>query len=323
MHVWGVAALILLSLTSGPQEPPTVRTTVPLVVFSASVSDKKGHPLYGLTEQAFQVLDNGQERKVVVDASDVHSAPVNLVVLVQTSDFSTSALGKIQKVGPMIQGAVAGENGSAAIVSYDRKVTVIQDFTQDADKIDDAFTSLPKTDELDSRLLDATDYAIRMLSARPAGERQCILIIGQSRDRGSETKLSSVLTHLQRSGITVYGMTYSALLTAFTTKGSEYQPEANGSYLEGIKAAARLGKTNTVSTLVNATGGAESSFATKSKLENNLIGLGRDIHSRYLLSFTPADDSTATFHPVQITVKSKSDAVVRVRPGYWTTAAVQ
>ncbi len=320
MKTSGAIAAVLASLTMFAQEPPTVRTTVPLIAFPASVTDKKGHPLYGLGKQDFEVLDNGQPQKTTVDFSDVSSAPVNLVALVQTNDFSTSALGKIRKVGAMVQGAVTGANGSAAVLSYDSQVSVVQDFTRDADKISDAIRSLPQTEESGSRLLDAMLQAMRMLATRQAGERQCILIIGQSRDRGSETKLSAVLNQLQHTGITVYGLTYSAVLTAFTTKASEYQPTANGGYLEGITEAARLGKANTVSSLVNATGGTEVGFATKGKLENDLIGLGRDIHSRYLLSFTPANDATEKFHSVQVRVKSRNDATVHVRPGYWATA---
>ena len=138
----------------------------------------------------------------------------------------------------------------------------------------------------------------------------------RSRQRNEAERCHKALA----ADITVYGMTYSALLTAFTTKGSEYQPDANGSYIEGIKAAARLGKINTVTALVNATGGTETTFATKSKLENNLIGLGRDIHSRYLIAFTPLSESASSFHSVRIRVKTRSDAVVHARPGYWATS---
>lgn len=61
--------------------------------------------------------------------------------------------------------------------------------------------------------------------------------IGQSRD--SESKLGDVLDQLQNTGLTVYAIAYSAILTPFTTKGSEYQPAANGGYLEGITEAVR------------------------------------------------------------------------------------
>ncbi len=295
-----------------------MRTTVPLQVIPVSVEDAKGHPISGLKPADFLLLDNGQPRSATVDVNDVVAAPVALAVLIQTSDFARSALGKIRKVGAMIPGAVTGSGGTAAVLSYDEKITVRQEFTDDPDKVTGAFRTLEASEEADARLLDAVVAALDLLKARPAGERQSILIIGQNRDRGSKAKLNDVLRRLSHNGVTVYALTYSAFLTAFTTKASEYQPAANGGYLEGVKQAARLGKTNTVEALTKASGGSVAGFETKSKLENNLISLGSDMHSRYLLAFTPASEPIPSFHRIAIQVKDQSQDRVRARPGYWS-----
>ena len=302
---------------SSSQAPP-IRTTVPLVVFPASVTDRQGQPIAGLTASDFVLLDNGKPQRISVDASDISTAPAALAVLVQTNDFAKSALGKIRKVGTMIPDAVVGMHGVAAIITYDQQVAVQQEFTADTDQVAEAFWRLPESDEEDAHMLDALTLALRLLASRPSGERQCILVIGQNRDRGSESKLKDVLDRLDRSGITVYGMSFSSFLTAFTTKASEYQPPVNGSYLEGLKQAARLGKKNTLAALVAATGGQEYGFETKGKLENDLIALGRDLHSRYLLSFTPDYETNPSFHQLELRVKTRAEAKIRARPGYWT-----
>jgi hypothetical protein len=76
-------------------------------------------------------------------------------------------------------------------------------------------------------------------------------------------------------------------------------------------------KQDTGKILTASTGGRTLKFETKSKLENDLIRLGTDIHSRYMLSFTPAR-SEESFHRIIVEVKNRPDLTVRARPGYWS-----
>jgi hypothetical protein len=118
---------------------------------------------------------------------------------------------------------------------------------------------------------------------------------------------------IQRTGVTIYSLTYSAYLTPFTTRASEYSPPSGSIFTE----LTRLPKKNTVEALTTATGGRQMKFETKSKLENDLIRLGTEIHSRYLVSFTPDPAQTPSFHHLEVRIKDRPDAVVRARPGYW------
>jgi len=82
-------------------------------------------------------------------------------------------------------------------------------------------------------MVDAVNQSLRMLSGRPGSRRSNIVIIGESRDRGSETKLDDITQKLQSTGVTVYALKYSAYWTAFTTKPDEYRPTGGGP-LQGI-----------------------------------------------------------------------------------------
>jgi hypothetical protein len=119
--------------------------------------------------------------------------------------------------------------------------------------------------------------------------------------------------------VTIYSLTYSAYLTPFTTKSEDYQPSGGG-LLQAITETARLAKENTVKALTDLTGGQRFRFETKSKLENELIRLGTEIHSRYLLSFTPDLEQTPRFHHLQLQIKNRPDALVRARSGYWASS---
>jgi hypothetical protein len=73
--------------------------------------------------------------------------------------------------------------------------------------------------------------------------------------------------------------------------------------------------------LTDVTGGQRFRFETKSKLENDLIQVGTEIHNLYLLSFTPDLEQTQQFHQLQVQVRNHPGVVIRARPGYWTAPA--
>ena len=320
---------LVLGLFAGSllAQETTIRTSVPLVVLPTSVADRKGHFLAGLSASDFVVLDDGQPREIHVDDSDSEVSPVALVAVIQTSDLSLSALAKIRKVGAMISQAVVGANGEAAVVTFSDRVSVAQDFTNDADAIADVFQNLKPADTSEGRMIDAVQQAVDMLSHRPGPRRSALVIISESKDRGSEGKLDSVVSEIQRTRVTVYSLTYSAYLTPFTTRPSDYSPPPMAesknvrnevSALPMITEMARLAKKNTVQALTRATGGQELKFETKAKLENDLIRLGADIHSRYVISFTPEISSEPRFHRLEVRIKGRPNAIVHSRPGYWS-----
>jgi len=309
--------MLLAASLSG--QVPTIRTNVPLVVIPVSVTDQRGHFVYGLGPSDFVVLDNGQTRPIRVDDPDSITAPLALVAVVQTSDISDSALLKIKKVGTMVQDAVVGANGVAAVVTFADQVNIAQDFTSNGEDVAAAFRNLHSVDSRNGRLLDAVGKGLDMLAYRTMGTRSVLLIIGESKDRGSETRLQDLIPQLQQSGVTIYSLSYSAYLTPFTTKGGEYSPPEGGHgwILDSITEAVHATKQDTCKVLTGATGGRQLKFETKSKLENDLIRLGSDIHSRYILSFAPPESSTESFHRINVEISGRPELHVEARPGYW------
>ena len=314
MHRLIVQLLIAISVLS---QETTIRTTVPLVTIPVEVTDVHGNPIEGISATDFVLLDNGLPRPVSVDVLESGISPISLVAVVQTSDMSLAAVAKIKKIGSMIPLAVVGANGSAALVTYDAEVKLVQPFTTDADAISEAFSGLKASVARSGHMLDALDRALDLLAAQSGGHRRNILIIGEAKDRGSKAKLETIVQKLQRTGTTVYAMNYSKMLTPFTTKADEFEP--TGDYLQGMIELARLAKRNTMSTLTEMTGGKRFGFETKAGLERDLMLLSKDIHNRYLLSFTPAVEQTSSFHKIDVQVQNAPGAITRARPGYWST----
>lgn len=289
------------------------------MLLPASVTDQHGNPIGGLSASDFLLYDNAVLRPVRVDTSDEVAVPFRLVVAIQTSDISQAALEKIRKVGVMIEMAVAGERGRVAVIEFDECVRVVQPFTTDGDAIARTFRELRPSNNMGGCMLDAVDTAIDLLS-RNEGRLANILLISESRDRGSRCKLPDVVSAAQHAGVTLYSITYSAYLTPLTTKAGEYVPPRGGepNYILFITEALRLAKANTVEVLVNGTGGRRMGFATQSKLEKALLALGSEMHGRYILSFTPPMEKEASFHRLELKLRQRTDVVIRAKPGYWT-----
>ena len=246
-------------------------------------------------------------------------APVSVVVAVQSSGISAVALDKIQKVGAMIQPLIAGDKGRAAVITFDDEVVVQQEFTSNGSKLREAFENLRPGTIKKARMFDAVLEAVKMLEMRPENSPAWILfLLSESRDRGSRSKLQDVVERVQRAGITVYPITYSVQKIAWTARAGN--PEDNPrdeDLLAAITEPARLATKNAADAFAHATGGRHLSFATLNGLEEAIAKAGDEIHSQYLLSFTPSRPGSTAFRKLQVVVTSRPDVVIRARPGYW------
>jgi VWFA-related protein len=326
--VWMRRASVLSALSvalcaqqSDPQaadiKTPAIKTNVPLVIVPVTVTDKKGRFIDGLDVEDFIVSDGGVRQKIRLDTSDTVMTPVSMVIAIQSSGISQPALAKIRKVGGMIQPLITGQRGQAAVVTYDNAIDTLQDFTADGKAIHAAFQGLVAHTFKTSRLIDAVVTTIEMLEERPES-RRILLILGESRDRGSTAKLAYAVERAQRAGVTVYFATYSATATAFTSKPEDNPALPMGpDYIGGIVELARMGKTNQADALTRGTGGQHLSFNTLEALEKSIAHAGEEIHSQYLLSFQPSESKNKGYHAIGVSVTARPDAIVRARPGYW------
>lgn len=96
----------------------------------------------------------------------------------------------------MIQQAVLGANGEAAVITFSDAVTLVQDFTSSPEQLSDAFHELKRADSGQGRMLDAVSKALDLLATRPGSAASSILIIGENKDRASETKLNALLQRI-------------------------------------------------------------------------------------------------------------------------------
>ncbi|HLY18760.1 MAG TPA: VWA domain-containing protein [Bryobacteraceae bacterium] len=302
----------------------TLKTTVPLVVAPTTIVDRAGRYVRNLTPSDLLLLDNNVPRQIQVDEL---TEPISLVVAVQSTQEAWAALDKIKKVGSMIEPLVAGERGQAAVIWYGHDVTLAQGFTSDTAVLEAVFQQ-SKARGSGGSAIDAVAKAVDLLAGKK-DNRKVVFVIGESKDRGSQTPLEQVISRAQRDNITVYFITYSRFLTPFTARWEPVcdargenckprDPEWGDTHLMAVFGEMRaLAKTDVAEAFAKYTGGRRVSFLKQKSLEEVIESLGEEIHNQYLLSFTPPHSDAAEFHQIRVTVRHRPDLVVRSRAGYW------
>jgi VWFA-related protein len=295
----------------------TFHTTVPVVIVPATVTTKDGKFLNGLEHGDFTLLDDGRPQRIQLETSDTIAYPLAVVFVVQANNTAPAAIRKIQRIGSMMQPLITGERGHAALLAFGEESKLVQDFTNDAGELTAGFRAIHPQWSKQARMLDAVAEAARMLTGRPQGERRVLIVISESRDRGSKTKLADVVQSVQQAGAAVFTIVFSAYVTPFTTKPADLPQSGGVDLLGAITEPARLAKPNAAQVLAESSGGRKLSFATLRGLENIITGLGEEIHSQYILAYTPSACSPGS-HRIIVNVVDRPDAVVRARSVYWT-----
>jgi len=302
-----------------PNRDATIRANVHLVLVPVTVNDAKGKFVDGLKAEDFVLYDDGvPQRQLQVDSSDLVLAPVALVVAIQASWISQPALEKIHKIGGMLQPLVSGEKGQVAVLSYDYEIHALQDFTRDSSKVSGAFESVQGRTIKTGIMLDAVMEGVKMLQKTPESYRRMLLILGESRDRGSKAKLDQAIEAAQRANVTMYPLTYSAQATAWTARPQDdpsvpIDPDYAGAIVEALRMTTR----NAADEFAKWTGGRHLSFTRLEGLQDAVQRLSAEVHSQYLLSFAPQESNNKSLHRLIVQVRGHKGAQIRARPGYW------
>lgn len=334
---------------AAPQEPlHSFNVSIERVVAPVVVFDRNGNTVSGIRPDQFRLFDNNKEQNIQVDETFV---PISLVIAIQSNTEVNSILPQVNKIGNLIKPLILGDQGEAAVIDFDARVRMLQDFTSDPEKITLAVRKIYAGGMM-SHLNDAVDEGVRMLSRRPGNRRRILLLISETRDEGSAATARETLIEAQIKNVQVYQVTMSRLvgkLTAppdvkydtvppamrpmpagvaatptsvmqtFGTEGNsaEFLPLL----MEIYKDAKSIFKTTPVRVYTKGTGGEEFSFYGGRGLEQAIQRIGEDLHSEYTLSYSPNNKEEGGFHQIQVVVEGHPEVPIKggikVRPGYW------
>ena len=328
------------------QDDITFRSTVQVVTAPVTVFDRDGSFVNDVRPEQFRLFDNDKEQNIKVDVTYI---PISLVIAIQANSHVEGMLPQVRKIGSMISPLVIGDQGEAAVVAYDSRLRLLQDFTSDPTKITDAVRKI-QPGSMSNRMVDSVFEAARMLRHQPQNHRRILLLIGETRDLGSEGRAREALIELQLNNISFYAVDMSRLLstlsapvqqpawdntppashalpantpaTPTTVMQSGQEPGTSADFLplmiELYKDAKAIFKANPVQVFTRGTGGAQFSFFRERGLEEAISKLGEELHSQYLISYNPNNKLDGGFHQITVTVSGRPDVKkIQTRPGYW------
>jgi VWFA-related protein len=325
---------------------PLIRTTVRSVLVPTTVLDPDGHGyVNGIQPNEFELYDNDKPQKISAEFTQL---PMSVVLAVQANSDIEPVLPKLRKTGLLLHGLVTGEGGDVAIISFDHRIQVLQDFTSDSDKLDDAMQKL-NSGSTSARLVDTVLEADHMLMRHDPknARRHVILLLSRNVDKGSEAHLQETARRMQFDNAIVYCVDISKALTAVMKKMDYPPPQTGRIPAEALPSTPGGARTETsviqqqTGNLFNAvppifhgihdlfrkspseaftyfTGGQLYSFANEKALESAITDIGKDLNSQYLLSYSPTPEAKneSGFHTIRVAV-NRPGLKIRARPGYW------
>lgn len=339
----GYLWFILLSLVGGAfsvcvaqTQTPRLRSESTVVLVPTLVKTQSGEIVYGLSARDFIIEDEGREQSVQLDDSP-DSDPASVVVAIQrgrsaafhleTPRYQAGDLGAdypsskptLGGLGTMLEYYAGESKAAVAVVAFDSRVQLFQDFTEDIPGVSARLKALSHGDG-GAAMLDALSYSMGLLDRRPAGGRRVVILIGETRDHGSHTKFESIA---QRAGVTntlVYGLSFSPVRAEVVSglKTEKASPSGGVNLLAPIMMAFNGFHKNVSSDVAKLSGGEYLTFGNRSTFDTQMAALADGDRNRYLLSFQPSDPRPGR-HEITVRLRNPERFVVTARSTYWAT----
>jgi VWFA-related protein len=332
-----------------------VKVQVALVNTPVTVRDGRGDMVHNLEARDFRITDNGVAQRI--SHFDLGGDPLSMVILLETSSRIEALLPQVRKTGILFTQTVMGPTGEAAVVGFDDSVDKLQDFTTNADFIEDNIAHL-REGMSSSKLYDAMAVGVEMLTGRPQatpdkpGRRRVLMILSEATDVGSEAKLGEVLRQAQLANVTIYSVGLSTTRAELQAKPKDTRPQITppGTFplppqpgvpqtptseenrygnIDLMAAAVWVVqhirdqvKDHALEVAATATGGAHLSTFKDRSIEKAIDEIGGELHSQYTISYTPTGSDAPGYHEIKVNIlrNDAKNLKVRARPGYYLAA---
>lgn len=170
-----------------------------LVMLDVSVLDKANRPIFDLTKDRFQVLEDGVPQSV--DFFSREQAPVSLALAIDTSGSMRS------KLDAVVQAATNLVNGDkpqdeAAVIQFKDQVELIEEFTSEKGDVVDALGDLIANGQ--TSLLDAITLSSDYVQKDGHHRRKALVVVSDGLERGSYYSLDQVVEHMRKLDVRLY-----------------------------------------------------------------------------------------------------------------------
>jgi Ca-activated chloride channel family protein len=232
---------------------------------TASRTDGKTEPI---KIENLSLYENGIEQKIKNFSFD--PSPSKIVLLVDNSQTLPTTVDNMKKAAMEFAYEIF-DGDQLFVIAYDEKPEIIQEWTDDAKKMETSFATFRKKGN--PYLFDALHAAVGevLLPLMPGTRKTVVVIIGDGLDRGSKMSFDKTLNELQDNNITVYSL--------------QIPDRTGGAYRRNQPKASEI-----LTQLSEGTGGQNFQFEEAQAAAKSICDELR--RNRYLLSYLPVDTSS-------------------------------
>jgi VWFA-related protein len=270
--------------TVRPQEP--IKVDVRLVDVYASVYDSHGNPVDGLTQDRFQVLDDGVAQKI--KSFEAISGDLTCAILLDTTGSMRDSLGAV-KNGIVSLLDEMRPNDSAALFGFSTGVEKLQDFTTDKAVVKRAVLRTRAGGE--TALFDSIVEVAGELSEKQG--KKALVLFTDGADNASRLVADSAIRKALRAGVPIYAV-------------------AEGDALHESKLLVQL------QSLAEKTGGICYRAKNPKDVTRVFADIQAELKHLYMLTYTPPPNPDRTkWRTIQIQVGNGKEFRVRGKQGYF------
>ncbi len=190
-----------------PQDQPTpaFRAGVDVVSLNVTVSDLDGRFVTDLEQTNFQVYEDGVQQNVTFFTRT--QLPIALAMLIDTSASMDERMVTAQEAAIGFSQRLRPED-LAEIIDFDSRVNILQTFTNDAVKLEQAIQQTSAGGS--TSLYNAIYISLRELSKAPLRRadvrREAIIVLSDGEDTSSLVTFDEVLEQAKRSETAIYSI---------------------------------------------------------------------------------------------------------------------
>jgi VWFA-related protein len=187
---------------------PTLTSRSNLVLVPVLVKSKSARIVFSLTADDFILTDNGVPQAVRIEEGAL-GQPLALAVIVQTGGQGAAHLRDYRNLGAILDAVIGGVSHRVAVIAFDSKPRIEQDFTPDTDAAAETIADLPEGDT-GAAILDALNFGIHLLRNQPPAYRRAVVLFSETADSGSQTSLEDAVRAVEDTNTAIYSFGFSS-----------------------------------------------------------------------------------------------------------------
>jgi VWFA-related protein len=301
------------------QPTETLKVNVNVVQLFFNVKDKHGALIPNLTKDDFTIAEDGKPQTIKYFTAE-SNLPLTLGIMIDSSASQVNVLDMEKEVGGAFLKQILTDKDEAYVISFDISVDLLQDFTRDVHRLQNAlnkakintdFTSggvpgmgggpVPVQNPKGTLLYDAVYLSSHDMLAKEVG-RKAMILLTDGQDEGSTYKIQDAIEAAQKADAIVY-----VLLCAdrgfYGFGGGFYSGEGD------------------MKKLTEATGGRVINVGNKfDKLREAFNQIAAELRSQYNIGYVPTNTTQdGTYRKLDI--KCKQNYKIQARAGYYAGKA--